>query len=81
MTQTFMVPAIGDTVVEVEIIEWLVPVGGPVGVDQGVATVETDKSTVDVPSPWRGIITEHHAQPGDVVEVGAPLFSVDVDAP
>jgi 2-oxoisovalerate dehydrogenase E2 component (dihydrolipoyl transacylase) len=80
MTETLMVPAVGDTVVEVEIVEWLIQEGDPVAVDQEVVTVETDKSTVDIPSPWRGRLAGQHAQEGEVVAVGAPLFSVDVDA-
>jgi 2-oxoisovalerate dehydrogenase E2 component (dihydrolipoyl transacylase) len=80
MMETLMVPAVGDTVVEVEIVEWLIQEGDSVAVDQDVVTVETDKSTVDIPSPWRGRLASQHAREGEVVAVGTPLFSVDVDA-
>ena len=45
--------------------------------DQELVEVETDKSTLGVPSPWKGTLSEQHGEPGDVIEVGSPLFSID----
>jgi pyruvate dehydrogenase E2 component (dihydrolipoamide acetyltransferase) len=78
MRKVFETPALGDSVAEVEIAEWLIEIGAPVAVDEEVVAVETDKSTLEVPSPWAGTLAERFAEVGDVVEVGKPLFAVDV---
>ena len=52
-------------------------VGGEVAVDQDVVTVETDKSVMDVPSPWAGVLAARHGEIGDVVAVGRPLFEIE----
>lgn len=77
MIHEFAVPAIGDSVAEVEIVSWLIDVGQAVAVDEDVVEVETDKSSVGVPSPWKGVLHARHAENGDVLPVGAPLFSID----
>ena len=43
-------------------------------------SVETAKAVVEVPSPVSGTITALHAQPGDRIEIGAPLIEFAVDA-
>jgi pyruvate/2-oxoglutarate dehydrogenase complex dihydrolipoamide acyltransferase (E2) component len=78
MIKEFKVPALGDSVAEVEISTWLVELGATVAVDDEVVEVETDKSLVAVPSPWKGTLHARHGEPGDVLEVGQPLFSIDV---
>jgi len=78
MRKVFETPALGDSVAEVEIAEWLIELGAPVAVDEEVVAVETDKSTLEVPSPWAGTLAERFAEVGDVVAVGKPLFAVDV---
>jgi len=45
-----------------------------------VAQIETDKVTIPVNAPVAGRVARHHAQPGDTVEVGAELFTLDTDA-
>lgn len=77
MIRTFTVPAIGDSIAEIEIIEWLVQVGDSVRVDDDILTVETDKSQTDLPSPWAGTLVATHGGPGDVLAVGQPLFDID----
>lgn len=77
MIKEFQVPALGDSVAEVEIVKWLIEVGDPVTVDQEVVEVETDKSMLGVPSPWKGTLHAQHGEDGDVLEVGAALFSID----
>jgi 2-oxoisovalerate dehydrogenase E2 component (dihydrolipoyl transacylase) len=77
MIKEFQVPALGDSVAEVEIVQWLVEVGEPVAVDQEVVEVETDKSMLGVPSPWKGTLQAQHGEAGDVLEVGQALFSIE----
>lgn len=76
--QEFLVPALGDSIAEVEIVEWLVAVGDDIDQDQPVVVVETDKSSVEVPCPYKGTVLSLGAEPGDVVEVGQVLLVVEV---
>lgn len=48
--------------------------------DETVASVETDKVTVEIKSPTAGLITKLHVKEGQNLEVGRPLFDVDPDA-
>ena len=54
--------------------------GEYVEADETVAKIETDKVTVDIPSPKSGVIKEYLAAEGDVVEVGADFFVIDTAA-
>lgn len=72
----FALPDLGEGLLSAEIIEWLVAVGDVVEIDQPVVVVETVKSTVELPTPYRGRITELHAEITRMVPVGAPLVSL-----
>ena len=76
MAQTFNLPAVSDTMVEGEIIEWFVTVGETVSIDQTICSIETDKSVVDMTSPFAGTVLALGADPGDVLEVGQPLIVI-----
>lgn len=68
-TQTVVIPDIGgDSAVDV--LEILVAKGDIVAVDQGLLTLEGDKATMDIPSPFSGTITEILLKPGDKVRTG-----------
>ncbi|MFC9279103.1 biotin/lipoyl-containing protein [Streptomyces collinus] len=72
----FVLPDLGEGLVSAEIIEWLVAAGDVVEIDQPVVVVETVKSTVELPSPYKGRITALHADVTRMVPVGAPLVSL-----
>ena len=74
--QIFLLPDLGEGLVEVELVTWLVAVGERVEVDQPIAEVETAKSVVEVPSPFAGTVTTLHGAQGDVLEVGKPLITI-----
>jgi pyruvate dehydrogenase E2 component (dihydrolipoamide acetyltransferase) len=78
---TFLLPDLGEGLTEAEIVTWHVQVGDPVTVDQGIVEVETAKAAVEVPVPFAGRVSELHGQPGDVVNVGEPLVTVDAARP
>ncbi|MFI7400359.1 2-oxo acid dehydrogenase subunit E2 [Streptomyces sp. NPDC049541] len=78
--RTFLLPDLGEGLAEAEVLEWRVAVGDPVEHDQAVAEVETAKSAVTLPSPFAGTVTALHCGAGDVVEVGAPLLTVQESA-
>lgn len=72
----FRLPDIGEGLVEAEIVRWHVAVGDEVAVDQVVVEVETDKSIVEIPSPFAGVVERLGGEEGDVVEVGDVLLEV-----
>ncbi len=75
-TRVFLLPDLGEGLTEAELVSWHVAVGDSISVDQPIAEVETAKSTVEVPSPYAGIVAELHGQPGETLDVGKPLISV-----
>lgn len=74
--QTFLLPDLGEGLVEAELVTWLVAVGDTVHVDQPIAEVETAKSVVEVPCPFEGVVVTLHGAEGELLEVGKPLISV-----
>ncbi|MGY6657249.1 dihydrolipoamide acetyltransferase family protein [Amycolatopsis sp. TRM77291] len=64
---------------EADIIAWQVKPGDKVTVNQIVVEVETAKAAVELPIPWAGVVTELLVEPGQTVEVGAPILTIDVD--
>ncbi|WP_298180357.1 dihydrolipoamide acetyltransferase family protein [Saccharomonospora sp.] len=64
---------------EAEIIDWKVKPGDEVTVNQIVVEIETAKAAVELPIPWAGVVTELLVEPGQTVEVGTPILTVDVD--
>ena len=65
---------------DVPIIEVLVKVGDTVAVDQGLVTLESDKATMEVPSPFAGVIKELKVKLGDNVSEGALVAIIEVAA-
>lgn len=77
--QVFLLPDLGEGLVEAEIVRWLVEVGDTVRVDQPLAEVETAKSVVEVPSPYAGTVATLHGAEGSTLEVGKPLATIAAD--
>lgn len=73
----FKLPDLGEGLTEVEIVEWLVKVGDEVKVDQPIASVETAKAIVEIPSPQKGKVYKLYGGVGDIVNVGDPLIEFD----
>ena len=74
----FLLPDLGEGLEDAEVERWLVAEGDSVGLNQPLAEVTTAKATVEVPSPWAGVVERLHAAEGDVVAVGAPLVTIRV---
>ena len=70
------VPTLGESVSDATIARWIKKAGETVAVDEPVVELETDKVTLEVPSPAAGILEEIIAAEGDTVEVGALLARV-----
>ena len=74
----FLLPDVGEGIAEAEIIEWLVNVGDQVTVDQPVAIMETDKSQIEMPTPVAGRVAALGGKPGDLLNVGAVVVTIEV---
>ncbi len=73
MPKEFLLPELAESVVEGEIIKWLVGEGEEVQEDQPLVEVMTDKVTVELPSPFSGRIEKHLMGEGDIAAVGQPI--------
>ena len=80
MATEIKVPALGESVTEGTIAEWLKQPGEAVAADEPICSLETDKVAVDVPSPVAGIMSEHRVAVGDTVEVGAVIAVIEEGA-
>ncbi|MBV8798083.1 MAG: 2-oxo acid dehydrogenase subunit E2 [Hyphomicrobiales bacterium] len=75
--RSIKMPDVGEGVAEAEIVEWAVKVGDLVREDQVVASVMTDKATVEIPTPVAGSVLALGGAVGDVLAVGAELIRID----
>lgn len=73
MATEVKVPVLGESITEATVGEWLKNPGDPVRADEPIASLETDKVSVEVPSPVAGVMGEHVVKVGDTVEVGAVI--------
>jgi 2-oxoglutarate dehydrogenase E2 component (dihydrolipoamide succinyltransferase) len=67
------VPSVGESVTEVTLAEWLVPVGGYVEVDQPLVLIESDKADMEIPAPVSGVLVEQRIGAGEDANVGDVL--------
>lgn len=79
MIKDFILPDIGEGVVECELVEWLVKEGDTIVEDQPIADVMTDKALVQIPAPFGGVVTKLYYAKGDIAKVHAPLYAVQIE--
>ncbi|MCX5744743.1 MAG: hypothetical protein NT062_19825, partial [Proteobacteria bacterium] len=72
-----VVPQLGESITEAVVAKWLVQVGETVAIDQPLVDLETDKVTVQLPSPSAGALTEQRFAVGATVRVGDVVGAVD----
>lgn len=75
----FKLPAIGEGVVEGEIVRWLKQPGDPVGENEPLVEVMTDKATVEIPSPRAAVVQAHNAAEGEIAAVGEVIAMLASD--
>ena len=75
-----VVPQLGESISEAVIARWLKQVGDAVAVDEPIAELETDKITVQLPSPVAGALSEQRAAVGATVKVGEIIGAVTAGA-
>ncbi|PWV98329.1 2-oxoglutarate dehydrogenase E2 component [Hoeflea marina] len=76
MATEVRVPTLGESVSEATIGTWLKKVGDTVTVDEPLVELETDKVSIEVPSPVSGVLSEILAKDGETVEVNALLAQI-----
>ena len=77
MSETIIVPTLGESITEATVAKWLKNVGDNVEADEPIVELETDKVNLEVPSPVRGVLGSIDANDGSVVKVGAILGSIN----
>ncbi|TPG15324.1 2-oxoglutarate dehydrogenase complex dihydrolipoyllysine-residue succinyltransferase [Sphingomonas oligophenolica] len=77
MATEVLVPTLGESITEATLGEWLKQPGDTVAADEPIASLETDKVSIEVPSPVAGTMGEHAVKVGDTVEVGGMLATID----
>ena len=80
MTVEVRVPALGESVTEATIATWFKKPGDAVAVDEILCELETDKVSLDVPSPAAGVLGEIVAQEGETVAAAALLATIQAGA-
>ncbi len=80
MAQDVIIPALGESITEATVGQWLKQVGDHVAADEPIVSLETDKVAVDVPSPVAGVLTAHLAAVGDTVMVGSVIAIMEAGA-
>ena len=73
MSTEIRVPTLGESVTEAEVIQWFKQAGDAVAVDEPLVELETDKVTIELPSPAAGVLAEITVETGETVEVDALL--------
>lgn len=74
----FILPDIGEGIVECELVDWHISEGMTVTEDQSVADVMTDKALVEITSMYTGTISKLYYAKGEIAKVHQPLFEIDV---
>ncbi len=70
------VPTLGESITEATVGQWLKAPGDAVALDEPIASLETDKVSVEVPSPVAGTLSEQLVKEGDTVAVGAIIARI-----
>ena len=77
MSTEVTVPVLGESITEATLGEWLKKPGDTVKADEPIASLETDKVSVEVPAPVAGVMGEQLVKVGDTVNVGAVITSIE----
>jgi 2-oxoglutarate dehydrogenase E2 component (dihydrolipoamide succinyltransferase) len=75
-----IIPALGESVTEASIGQWLKKPGDAVKADEPIVSLETDKVAVEVNAPEAGVLTEQLFKEGDTVQVGQAIARIEAGA-
>ncbi|WHZ26328.1 MAG: Dihydrolipoamide acetyltransferase component (E2) of acetoin dehydrogenase complex [Nitrospira sp.] len=77
MSTDIIMPQLGESIAEGTVVKWLVPVGGTIQKDESLLEVETEKVTLEIPSPTTGLLKEVIVHEGETVPVGTLLAHIE----
>jgi len=80
MATDVVVPTLGESITEATLGQWLKKPGEAVKADEPIASLETDKVSIEVPAPTAGVLAELVVNEGDTVNVGAVIARIDAGA-
>jgi 2-oxoisovalerate dehydrogenase E2 component (dihydrolipoyl transacylase) len=75
----FMLPDIGEGIVECEVVEWRVAEGDRIEEDQPIVEVMTDKALVEITAPEAGVVTKLYVAQGQIAKVHAALYAYQAE--
>lgn len=75
-----LLPKLGESIHSATIVQWFKKIGDPVGLDEPLLEVSTDKVNSEIPSPVSGILKEIHAKPDQELQVGELIAIIGVSA-
>ena len=76
MASSFKLPDLGEGLTEAEVARWLVAEGQEIAEDDPLVEVQTDKATVEIPSPYAGTVLKILVAEGDIAPVGTALVVI-----
>ena len=79
MAYEFKLPDLGEGLTEGEIARWLVTEGQEIAEDEPLVEIQTDKTTVEIPSPAAGVVSQILVEEGEVVPVGTMIVVIGGD--
>jgi len=79
MAYEFKLPDLGEGLTEGEVARWLVQEGQEIGEDDPLVEIQTDKTTVEIPSPAAGTVSRILVREGEIVPVGTVLVVIGGD--
>lgn len=75
--EAVLLPDLGEDIEEADVLQVYVNIGDLIAIEQPIVEIETEKATLDLPSPVAGTVTEIHVRTGDTIRPGDPVLSVD----
>lgn len=75
-----IMPKMGESITEATVLSWLKKPGDKIELEESVLEVATDKVDTEIPSTHAGILKDILVQKGEIVQVGAPIATLTVDA-
>ena len=76
MASSFKLPDLGEGLTEGEVARWLVAEGQEIAEDDPLVEIQTDKATVEIPSPYAGTVLKILVAEGDIAPVGTELIVI-----
>lgn len=79
VVKPFLLADIGEGITECQLIQWFVQPGARVEQFDKICEVQSDKASVEITSPFDGVIKKLHYEPDDMAITGKPLVDIDIE--